>query len=138
MNWRIRGASWRAPRRGVIVDAIFGTGLSRRVAGAAATSIRRINASRTPELRVVALDLPSGVCSDTGQELGAAVRADVTVSFGLPKLGLALEPGRSCAGRIQVARIGIADEAPGAPAAATSARRRWCRSQGPLRPTANS
>jgi NAD(P)H-hydrate epimerase len=61
----------------------------------------------------VALDLPSGVCSDTGQIRGSAVQADCTVTFGLPKLGLALEPGRTCAGRVEVARIGIVDSAPG-------------------------
>jgi NAD(P)H-hydrate epimerase len=61
---------------------------------------------------VVAVDLPSGLHADSGQPLGCAVEADVTVTLGLPKLGLALEPGRSHAGRIVVGRIGIADEAP--------------------------
>jgi NAD(P)H-hydrate epimerase len=131
---RFDSARWRAPGRGVIVDAIFGTGLSRKVTGAPAASIRRINASRTPELRVVALDLPSGVCADTGQELGAAVRADLTVTFGLPKLGLALEPGRSLAGRVQVARIGIADRAPGAPPAAELWTRAAAGARLPARP----
>ncbi len=69
----IEGERWRAPASGVIVDALFGTGLSRAVEGAAAASIRRIAASRAahPEgLRVVAIDLPSGLCADTGQVLG--------------------------------------------------------------------
>ncbi|MDJ0851873.1 MAG: NAD(P)H-hydrate dehydratase [Myxococcota bacterium] len=110
----MEGARWRAPRRGVIVDALFGTGLSRNVEKAAAASVKRIAAARAPEVRVVALDLPSGIGSETGQVLGAAVKADVTVTFGLPKLGLALEPGRSLAGRVVVARIGIVDQAPGA------------------------
>ena len=60
---------WRAPISGVVVDAIFGTGLSRDVAGVAATNIRRINAARDARggaLRVVSVDLPSGVSSDTG------------------------------------------------------------------------
>ncbi len=105
----------RAPRgaeAAVIVDALFGTGLDRAVAGAAAIAIRRINAAR-PSSRVVAVDLPSGIDSDTGQVHGVAVQADVTVTIGLPKLGLAQEPGRSLAGRVVVARIGIADVAPG-------------------------
>jgi NAD(P)H-hydrate epimerase len=59
------------------------------------------------------VDLPSGLDTDTGQPLGEAVQADLTVTLGLPKLGLALEPGRSLAGEIVVARIGIADAAPG-------------------------
>jgi NAD(P)H-hydrate epimerase len=109
----LEGTRWRAPRRGVVVDALFGTGLSRAVAGAAATSVRRINGCRGGEVRVVSLDLPSGVSSETGGVLGVAVEADLTVTFGLPKLGLALEPGRSRAGRVLVARIGIADAAPG-------------------------
>ncbi len=107
----LEGSRWKAPAGGVVVDAIFGTGLTRRVDGPAASAIRRITASR-PACRVVAVDLPSGLHADTGQPLGAAVQADVTVTMGLPKLGLALEPGRSLAGRIWVARIGIADEAP--------------------------
>jgi hydroxyethylthiazole kinase-like uncharacterized protein yjeF len=112
----IESGRWRAPAAGVLVDAIFGTGLARDVEGPAAASIRRINAARYGRgaaLRVVAVDLPSGVCADTGQILGVAVRADATVTFGLPKVGLALEPGRSLAGRVRVARIGIGDRAPG-------------------------
>jgi NAD(P)H-hydrate epimerase len=122
-NWKrleavgvpVEGPRWRTPARGVLVDAIFGTGLSRPVEGVAAASIRRINSARRAHgaaLRVVAIDIPSGLCADTGQVLGGAVEADATVTIGLPKLGLALEPGRSHAGEITVARIGIADEAP--------------------------
>ena len=108
------GPRWRAPQTGVLVDAILGTGLSRAVAGAPGASIRRINAARAARpgaVRVVAVDLPSGLCADTGLELGAAVEADLTVTLGLPKLGLTLEPGRSRAGRVRVARIGIAESA---------------------------
>jgi hydroxyethylthiazole kinase-like uncharacterized protein yjeF len=102
-----------APEPGaVIVDAVFGTGLARAVEGPAARAIRRIREAR-PACRVLAVDLPSGLAADTGQPLGEAVAADVTLTIGLPKLGLALEPGRSLAGRIVVARIGIADDAPG-------------------------
>ena len=104
-----------APRNAdaaVIVDAVFGTGLDREVTGAAATLLRRINAA-WPTARVVSVDLPSGLDADSGQVLGVAVQADVTVTIGLPKLGLAQEPGRSLAGRVVVARIGIADAAPG-------------------------
>ncbi len=130
---------WRAPRVGVIVDAIFCTGLSRTVENAAAASIRRINSSRDahPEaLRVVAVDLPSGLCADTGQVLGAAVRADATVCFGLPKLGLALEPGRSLAGAVRVARIGSADRAPGVRHAAELWTRAEAGARLPARPAA--
>ena len=116
---RLDGPRWRAPTRGVLVDAIFGTGLARKVRNPAAASIRRINAARAASLgalRVVAVDLPSGIHTDTGQLLGAAVVADVTVTVQAPKLGLVLEPGRALAGRITVARVGIATEATGTPA----------------------
>jgi NAD(P)H-hydrate epimerase len=112
---KIDGARWRAPERGVIVDALFGTGLSRNLTGDARTFVRRINTARAagPDaLRVVAVDLASGLSSDTGQVLGTAVEADLTVALGLPKLGHVFEPGRTHSGRIVVARIGIADAAP--------------------------
>ena len=111
----LEGSRWTAPHRGLLVDAVFGTGLSRPVAGVAATSIRRMNAARAAghgDVRVVSVDLPSGLCADTGRELGVAVSADATVTIGLPKLGLILEPGRALAGEISVARIGIADATP--------------------------
>ncbi len=96
----------------VIVDAIFGTGLSRAAEGEPAAAIERIRSAR-PECRVLSVDLPSGLDADRGQPLGASVVADVTVTIGLPKLGLVLEPGRTHAGRVVVARVGIADAAPG-------------------------
>ncbi len=105
------------PTRGVIVDALFGTGLSRDVEGPLGTLIDRINSARDASggaLRVLAIDLPSGLDADTGQVLGRAIRADATVTVALPKLGLVLEPGRSHAGHVTVARIGIADDAPDA------------------------
>jgi len=133
----LEGPRWRAPQTGMIVDAIFGTGLSRAVEKAPAASIRRINAARAelgPGLRVLALDLPSGLDADTGQVLGVAVEADATVTFGLPKLGLVLEPGRSRAGRILVARIGIADAAPDAPTSAELWTRAGAGGRLPARP----
>src|SRR5262249_43822812 len=113
---RLEGTRWRAPARGVIVDALFGTGLARPLERAMAAQVRRIDAARSESggaVRVLAVDLPSGLSADTGAVLGAAVRADATLAIALPKLGLCLEPGRTLAGRIRVARIGIADEAPG-------------------------
>ena len=118
-NWKrlerlgvsIEGARFRTAGASVVVDALFGTGLDRAVQGEAAAAIRRISAAR-PHARVVAVDLPSGLDADTGGIHGVAVQADVTVTIELPKLGLALEPGRSLAGRITVARVGIAHDAP--------------------------
>jgi NAD(P)H-hydrate epimerase len=100
------------PSSDVVVDAIFGTGLSREVTGAPARAIRAVNAAGDGAI-VVAVDLPSGIDADTGRVHGVAVEADLTVTIAAPKLGLALEPGRGHAGDVRVARIGIPDAAPG-------------------------
>ncbi len=89
---------------GLIVDAIFGTGLSSEVSGLAREVIDDINASGVP---VVSVDLPSGLHADTGEILGACVRADLTVTFALPKTGLCVYPGAGYAGRVKVVDIGI-------------------------------
>ncbi len=107
------GEDWCPPTRGVLVDAILGTGLTRDVTGAAADAIERINRARGVGVGVLSVDLPSGLEAETGQVLGCGVRADVTVTISLPKLALALEPGRGLAGEVVVARIGIVDEMPG-------------------------
>ncbi len=88
----------------LIVDGMFGTGLDRPVDDRHAELFRRVNASPA---RVVSLDIPSGVDADTGQVLGAAVQADVTVTFGAIKRGLTQEPGASRAGALRVASLGI-------------------------------
>ena len=114
-------------------------GLSRKVEGTPAAAIRRINAARSARpgaVRVIAVDLPSGLCADTGRELGSAVRADTTVTMGLPKLGLALEPGRSLAGGVGVTRIGIADAAPGVAIDTSLWTRAGAAAQLPERPAA--
>ncbi len=131
----VKLAKGAPPRGSVIVDAIFGTGLTRKVEGAAARAIRRINTSR-PACRVLAVDLPSGVDGDSGQLLGAAVEADLTLVLGLPKLGLTQEPARSLAGEIWVARIGIADAAPGVALSAECWTRAAAARALPVRPRA--
>jgi len=97
----------------VVVDALFGTGLSREVTGKAAAAIERIRRAREHGSRVLSVDVPSGLDADRGAILGCAVKADRTLAISLPKVGLALEPGRKLAGEVSVIRIGIADEAPG-------------------------
>ncbi|MBU3056328.1 NAD(P)H-hydrate dehydratase [Pseudomonas indica] len=74
-----------AALRGVLVDALLGTGLSGDVREPYAQAIRLMNASEAP---VLAVDIPSGLCADTGRVLGVAVRADLTVTFIGLKLGL--------------------------------------------------
>jgi len=85
-----------------VVDAILGTGLDRPVAGLAAKVIILINKSRK---KVLSLDIPSGVNGDTGEVMGAAVRADYTVTFGLPKIGNMLYPGYELGGELFVSHI---------------------------------
>jgi NAD(P)H-hydrate epimerase len=88
----------------LIVDAILGTGLSSAVSGPYEGVIQAVNRAGRP---VVAVDIPSGLHADTGSALGTAVRADLTVTFGLPKIGLYIGQGIDHAGSIHVADIGI-------------------------------
>lgn len=94
----------------VLVDALFGIGLDRPVEGIYLKTIEAINRLRvsSPDIcRVMALDLPSGVCADSGKILGAAVRADVTVTFGQLKRGLLLYPAKFWIGESVPVDIGI-------------------------------
>ena len=92
----------------VIIDALFGTGLARPIEGEAASLIEKINARR---MEVVAVDIPSGVHGDTGEVLGIAPQAAVTVTFAYKKYGHVLMPGRLLSGKVIVADIGIEAEA---------------------------
>jgi NAD(P)H-hydrate epimerase len=88
----------------LVVDALFGTGLDRALLGRYAEAVELINACAAP---VVALDLPSGVDADVGAVLGAAVRAELTVTFAAHKRGLHQYPGAGLAGTVRVASIGV-------------------------------
>jgi NAD(P)H-hydrate epimerase len=88
----------------VVVDALFGTGFHGAPRPAAAALIGRIGESGLP---VLSVDLPSGVDASTGEIAGAAVTADVTVTFHGAKVGLAVAPGRFHAGRVVVGDIGL-------------------------------
>lgn len=87
-----------------LVDALLGTGFRGLLQGDMARAARIINSAACP---TVAVDVPSGVHADTGQVQGEAVRADYTVTFGLPKPGLFLYPGAAYAGAVHVAAIGL-------------------------------
>jgi len=91
-------------RAGVIVDAIFGTGLARDVAGRFAQVIGLINRSEAP---VMAVDIASGLSADSGQVLGCAVEADLTVTMAYAKIGHVTWPGRLYTGELEVVDIGI-------------------------------
>lgn len=88
----------------LIVDALLGTGIGRKVRGLYEELIEAINSSSA---LVVSVDIPSGISVDSGEVMGTAVRADYTVTFALPKRGLLRFPGAGCTGRLFVADIGI-------------------------------
>ena len=91
----------------LVVDALFGAGLSRPLEGAPAQIVEALN-----DLPVVAIDMPSGVSGDTGQPLGGVyVKAALTVTFFRKKPGHLLMPGRALCGEIVLADIGIPAEA---------------------------
>jgi NAD(P)H-hydrate epimerase len=92
----------------VVIDAIYGTGLNAPVTGPIAEVIAAINASGLP---VFSIDIPSGLDADTGQPLGIAVQAEVTATFGFPKIGQLLYPGADHVGTLVVVDIGVAEEA---------------------------
>lgn len=96
----------------VAIDALFGTGLKREISGGFARLIESFATARVRGLQVLSVDIPSGVSAHSGRILGVAVSADRTLTISLPKIGLVLEPGRSRAGEIEVARVGIADPDP--------------------------
>jgi hydroxyethylthiazole kinase-like uncharacterized protein yjeF len=88
----------------VVVDALFGTGFHGEPRPEAAQLIARMNAASAP---IVAVDIPSGVDASTGEISGAAVEADLTVTFHALKAGLVVAPGRFRAGRVVVSDIGL-------------------------------
>ena len=91
----------------LLVDAIFGTGLRGTVSGSIATVIDSINSLPTP---VLSVDLPSGLDADKGHPLGTCVKADRTVTIGLPKRGLLVHPGAELAGKLEVVDIGFPEQ----------------------------
>jgi NAD(P)H-hydrate epimerase len=112
----LAAADWAGPIRtlrsfaplkaALVIDALFGTGLTRPLDGEAACAVETMNGAGRP---VLAVDMPSGVDSDTGAVRGVAVRASETVTFACRKPGQLLLPGRACCGRLSVGDIGIPD-----------------------------
>lgn len=88
----------------IIVDGIFGIGLTRDVDGLYKETIEYINSSQA---YIYSIDIPSGICSDTGQVKGAAVKANKTITFMYPKIGNILYPGAYLCGKLIVKDIGI-------------------------------
>lgn len=94
-------------RCNVIVDAIFGTGLKAEIRGIYRRAVEVINGSGTP---VLSVDIPSGIHGSSGDVLGVAVKADLTITFAAAKIGHILYPGSLHCGRLEVIDIGIPSE----------------------------
>lgn len=93
-----------------VIDAIFGTGLSRSVAGAERDLIREMNAFDKRWTPIVSVDIPSGLDADRGTPLGIAVEATATVTMGLPKTGFRSPQAKKYVGELVVAEIGFPAE----------------------------
>ena len=97
------------PDADICVDGIFGIGLHRAVAGDFKSFIDEVNHHQYGE--VIAIDAPSGIDTDTGELMGAGIRADVTITFGRNKTGLVTGAGKDYSGQIIIEDIGIPDAA---------------------------
>jgi len=89
---------------GLIVDSLLGTGIKDALREPYLSAIEFINSSGLP---VVAVDVPSGLCADSGLALGAAVKADITVTMGIAKTVLVKAAAKPYVGELQVAPIGL-------------------------------
>lgn len=97
---------------GVLIDALFGIGLSREIVGEDAECIRQCNDFDAVK---IAIDMPSGISADDGQILGTAFCADETITFGFAKIGQMIYPGKKYCGRLHVVDIGITEHSLGEP-----------------------
>jgi len=88
----------------LLIDGIFGTGLDAEVRGYYREVIDHLNTLQKP---IVAIDIPSGLDANTGKPLGTAIRASLTITFGLPKVGHLISPGLDYVGVVKVIDIGI-------------------------------
>jgi NAD(P)H-hydrate epimerase len=104
-QWELHASEVRACD--LIVDALFGTGLSSPLAGLLETIVADVNSMG---VQIVAIDLPSGLSADTQEVIGPCIQATLTVTLGAPKLPLVLPPARLLAGELVVADIGIPAE----------------------------
>lgn len=101
---RVRPICGEFEQGNVLIDAIFGTGLARPVAGVFRQTIESINRRKKAGVFVVSVDIPSGLDANTGQPLGVAVEADLTVTMGCAKVGF--QGAERYTGEVVVADIG--------------------------------
>ncbi|MGN0377246.1 MAG: NAD(P)H-hydrate dehydratase [Suilimivivens sp.] len=95
----------------IVIDSLFGIGLTRDIAGEYAKAVEDINVLRKKGALVVSVDIPSGISADSGKILGCCVEADITVTFEYGKAGHYFYPGREKTGKLFIRSIGISDQA---------------------------
>ncbi len=95
---------FKLKKNALIVDALFGIGLARNIEGVLIKIFNKINKSNN---RVISVDIPSGVCSNTGNILGSAIKADFTITFHRKKVGHVLGLGKKFSGKLKVVDIGF-------------------------------
>ena len=95
-------------KNALIVDALFGIGLKRNIRGILSKVFRKINKSKNS---VLSVDIPSGVCSNTGEVLGSAIKADFTITFHRRKIGHVTGYGKNFCGEVKVVDIGFSQKA---------------------------
>ena len=91
-------------KKSVIIDCLFGTGISRNVSGFLRKVIFKINKSKQ---KTISIDIPSGIHGDTGKVYGYAIKANITLALHSKKIGHTLNPGKKYSGKIIVVGIGI-------------------------------
>lgn len=94
----------------MVIDALFGIGLSREITGSCRELVEQVNHLRSQGALVCSLDVPSGICADDGRALGCCVHADFTVTFAFAKIGHLLYPGREFTGKLFVRDIGVTEK----------------------------
>ncbi len=99
--------SFKLTKNTLIVDALFGIGLKRKIKGRLKKIFKLINSSKNS---VVSVDIPSGISSDDGQILGSAIKADFTITFHRKKVGHISGYGKKFAGKLKVADIGFSEK----------------------------
>lgn len=95
----------------IVIDGLFGIGLAREITGIYEKAIEDIGRLKEKGVLVAAVDIPSGVCADTGRILGCCVKADFTVTFEYGKAGHYFYPGRKMTGELFIRQIGISGKA---------------------------
>jgi len=96
----------------LFVDSLFGTGRVRPFEGILKEMLEAVTVEKSsrPEMKVLAVDLPSGLDADTGEAEEATIKADLTVTFACPKTGLFQFPGAALTGQLEIADIGIPEQ----------------------------